>query len=113
MSEFLHEVVAKREQNQRTRIPAGIPRQYVHLYSDIYVSAPLFNAARNNEFIMSNLRHWSDEPSWILMRSIFPEIGCEHRWVLEVAESTSRTFNYRCMNCDSRHIQQTRGEIHG
>lgn len=114
MAEFLHEVVAMREHEQRYRRqqPVFTP-QYVQLYEDVYVRQFLRSAVANNEFAMNNVMRWSDEPSSILMRSIFSEIGCEHRWVFEVGQSSSRTFIYRCMNCDSRHLQQTRGEIHG
>ena len=89
MSEFLHEVVAKREQSQRYRMqqPVFTP-QYVQLYEDVYVRQFLRSTVANNEFAMNNVMRWSDEPSSILMRSIFTEIGCEHRWVFEIAQSS-------------------------
>jgi len=108
MPEFLHEVVRKRERGLLNQ--SRLSGQYVWVYGDVYADTAIAGIIVRDERFMSNIRYWVDEPSWNVMRNVFSDISCdEHRWILDVSDSSMSRFRYTCLNCGSRNSQETRG----
>ena len=103
MQEFLHDVVAKREQSAPT-----FPAQYAPLYRGVFIHAQYNHLIYNVPQVIRNVQSWWDTPSWRLMRAIFSTIGCEHRWVFDIGRSNTILYKYYCMDCRSEQTQDIR-----
>jgi hypothetical protein len=104
MTEFMHEVVARRERQSSSVFPT----QYVPLYHRVFIPACYSSVIYNAPEIIRNVQAWWDTPSWRLVRAIFSTIGCEHRWVFDIGRSGTVVYRYYCMDCNSEQVQQIR-----
>lgn len=106
MSEFLHDVVAKREQSA----PPSYPTQYTPLYRNVFVRTTYHPLVVNHADTLNDIMHWVDSPEYRLLRVIFCSLECEHRWVFELERSTNAQYIYRCMLCEQEQTQYIRGD---
>jgi hypothetical protein len=106
MKEFLHEVVAEREQ---TLQPVH-SEQFASLYHQVFIPASFNHLIYNVPQVIRNVQAWWDSPTDRLMRAIFSTLGCEHRWVLDISNSSTVAYKYYCMDCRSTQTQHIRGD---
>lgn len=104
MSEFLHDVVAKREQSA----PPSYPRQYTPIYRSVFVRRIYHHLVVNHADMLDNIMYWVDSPEYRLLRVIFGSLECEHRWVFELERSSNAKYIYRCMLCEEEQRQYIR-----
>ena len=104
MQEFLHEVVAKREQSA----PPSYPVQYTPLYRSVFVRAIHNRLVWGSQTVLENIMYWVDSPEYRLLRVIFGSLECEHRWVFELERSSNAKYIYRCMLCEEEQRQYIR-----
>jgi hypothetical protein len=104
VSEFLHDVVAKREQSAPPRYPA----QYTPIYRSVFVRTIYHPLVVNHADMLDNIMYWVDSPEYRLLRVIFSSLECEHRWVFDLPRCTSRTYIYKCMLCQQEQTQSMR-----
>jgi len=104
VSEFLHDVVAKREQSAPPRYPA----QYAPIYRSVFVRTIYHPLVVNHADMLGNIMYWVDSPEYRLLRVIFSSLECEHRWVLDLPRCSSRTYIYKCMLCEQEQTQSIR-----
>jgi len=99
MSEFLHEVVAKR--GEYLPVTRRNP-QYSNIYRDIYIeSGWAYLVYVSGSFVIPTIRAWRDHPSYEPLTAIFHGVSCQHRWLFLISECTLTTWRYRCIDCDA------------
>lgn len=104
MSEFLHEVVAKRGEYPLTR---QYNTQYSNIYRDVYIESQYTYAVYNTASpIIPTIRAWRDHPAYDSLTALFHGVSCLHRWLFLLTESTLDTWNYRCIDCDETRISR-------
>lgn len=112
MAEFLHEVVSKQERN-RTLRRQEFPTQYVSIYRNVYIEARYSEVIYDVYYqFIANIRHWVDDPSHAFTRRVMTDINCEHRWYIDLGNSSVELYRYRCMDCQANIVQNTRGVRH-
>lgn len=98
MSEFLHEVVAKRGEYPRVRRHNA---QYTNIYRDIYVDSSVTSLVYMiGSPIIPTIRAWRDHPAYDTLTAIFHGVSCQHRWLFLLSECSLTTWHYRCIDCD-------------
>jgi hypothetical protein len=101
MSEFLHDVVAKREQSAPPRYPA----QYTPIYRSVFVRTIYHPLVVNHADMLDNIMYWVDSPEYRLLRVIFSSLECEHTGGCSTFQDVvvEHTFTSVCYASKNKH----------